>query len=86
LRLVEFERQRKPISTDAAVNSGSVFITSSAATVTGDFVERIVIETFRKVCARQLRCGTVRLESPQPIDIGRIAAIAACGVDAVSAD
>jgi hypothetical protein len=53
---------------------------------TVDFFARIVIEIFRKVCARQLRCSAVRLESPQQIDIGRIAAIAVCGVEVVSAD
>jgi hypothetical protein len=54
--------------------------------VTVDFFAVVAIEIFRKVCARQLRRGAVRLGSPQPIDIGRIAAIAACSVEAVTAD
>jgi hypothetical protein len=62
------------------------FVTSRATTVTGDYFERIVFENFPKVGAQQLRCSAVRRESPQLIDIRRIAAIASGGVEVVSAD
>ena len=53
---------------------------------TGDFFERIAVTIFSEVGARQLRRSAVRLQSPQAIDIQRIAAIAAGGVEVVSPD
>jgi hypothetical protein len=54
--------------------------------VTGDFSAKIAIETFQKVGAGQLRCGAVRLESPQQLDMGRVAAIGVCDGGDGSAD
>jgi hypothetical protein len=54
--------------------------------VRADFFATVAIEIFPEVCAGQLRRGAVGLGLPQPIDVGRIAAIAACGVGGVSAD
>ncbi len=54
--------------------------------VTGDYCDWIAFENVSEVSARQLRCSGVRLESPQPIDIRAIAAIAAGGVEVVSSD
>jgi hypothetical protein len=71
---------------EATVHFGSVFVTSTTTMGSGDFSEGIAFAFFSKVGARKLRCGAVRLESPQAIAIRRIAAIAAGGVEVVSAD
>ena len=66
--------------------SRRVLVTSRATMVSGDFFAWIVFTAFSKVGAKQLRFRVVRWELPQPIDVGRIAAIVTCGVEVVSAD